>query len=113
MSVERVPHYAASGEVVPRARLQHDLRLGPISGVPDLRQRRSLSSRNMAQSLPTSRSTSPPCDRVRSYNRDRVPGRRARGTGRRGCPESCGGTGLSRVGLVTKTLRYPTSAGAP
>ncbi len=27
--------------------------------------------------------------------------------------ESCGGTGLSRVGLVTKTLRHPTSAGAP
>lgn len=36
----------------------------------------------------------------------------ARGTGRRGCAESRGGTGLSRVGLVTKTLRHPTSASA-
>lgn len=76
-----VPNYAASGEVVLGARLQHDLRLSPKSGVPDLRQRGSLSSRNMAQSPPTSRSRSPPCDRVPSYNRDRAPGRPACGTG--------------------------------
>jgi hypothetical protein len=109
-----VPHHAASGEVVLGARLQHDLRLSPKSGVPDLGQRRSLSSRNMAQSPPTSCSRSPPCHRDPSYNRDHAPGRPARGTSRRGtsrqgCPESCGGTGLSRVGPVTKT---PAAAGA-